>query len=132
MSAAPPLAYTVMHWHWASGYKFLRAGVERGPDGFFLHLGSSRCEGTIGDIRGCASGNRPRVSIPEFETGRDVVAIDLGALFADVDLADGSRTECMSGPANEECRGPFGRLGIDFDSGDTRSPGTVFGRKASP
>ena len=128
MSAGAPLSYTPMHWHWASGYKFLRAGVERDTDSYFLHLGSSRCEGTIGNILGCKSANRAVVAIRGFVVGRDVIVVDVGELFADVDLADGNRSECMSGPANDACRGPFRRLGIDFSSGHGDSSGTVFSR----
>ena len=128
MSAAAPLSYTPMHWHWASGYKFLRAGVERDTDSYFLHLGSSRCEGTIGNILGCKSANRAVVAIRGFVVGRDVIVVDVGELFADVDLADGDRSECMSGPTNDACRGPLHRLGIDFSSGRGDSSGTVFSR----
>ncbi len=61
LRAAPPLSYTSMHWQWASGYKFLSAGIETESDGFWMHLGSSRCKGTIGKIEGCKSSNRPSV-----------------------------------------------------------------------
>ncbi|MGI9204868.1 MAG: MbnP family copper-binding protein, partial [Woeseiaceae bacterium] len=61
LTARPPLNFTDMHWHWATGYKFLRAGIETKDDGFWIHLGSSLCEGTIGDIKGCRAPNRPEV-----------------------------------------------------------------------
>lgn len=126
MIAPSPLGYTEMHWHWASGYKFLRAGIATDNDSFFLHLGSSRCEGTIGDIKGCRSANRPHVSLDGFRPGRDRVVIDLGALTADIDLADGERSECMSGPSNTGCSGPFSRLGIDFESGESVESAHIF------
>jgi len=106
-----------MHWHWASGYKFMRAGVRSASDGFFLHLGSNRCEGTIGNIQGCQGANRVKVEIADFRPAEDVVIIDVGALFAGVDFADNQPGECMSGPANDNCKVPFSAFGIDFSTG---------------
>jgi uncharacterized repeat protein (TIGR04052 family) len=126
MQAGAPLNYTEMHWHWASGYKFLRAGVESDADGFFLHLGSSRCEGTIGAIKGCKSANRPVVRLREFKAGTHSVVIDLGELVAGVELEDDERSDCQSGPTDNECRDPFTRLGIDFDSGESTGAAAVF------
>jgi len=126
LRAAPPLAYTEMHWHWASGYKFMRAGIETDNDSFFLHLGSSRCEGTIGDIQGCVSANRPQVRLTGFDPNVNTVVLDLDELVGAVNLHDGVRSECMSGPANNECREPFVVLGIDFDSGNMVGPASVF------
>lgn len=118
MTAGVPLNYTEMHWHWASGYKFLRAGVATDADSVFLHLGSSRCEGTIGDIQGCRSANRPRVMLADFDPDRDRVVIDLGLLFDSIDLSNGARSSCMSGPAEAECMSMFDALGLAFESGD--------------
>ncbi len=126
MQVGAPLNYTEMHWHWASGYKFLRAGLESDADGFFLHLGSSRCEGTIGAIKGCRSANRPVVWLPEFRAGTHSVVIDLAELFAGVDWQDDKRSDCQSGPTDNECRDPLARLGIDFDSGESTGEATVF------
>jgi uncharacterized repeat protein (TIGR04052 family) len=122
LSAAAPLSYTIMHWHWASGYKFIRAGVETEDDGYFLHLGSNRCEGTIGDIKGCIGDNRPVVELDQFRPySNAVVVLDIGVLFAGVDLEDGTDGRCMSGPSNPQCEPPFRALGIDFPSGTSVS-----------
>lgn len=121
LAAGAPLGYTEMHWHWASGYKFMRAGVETDDDGFFLHLGSNRCEGTIGDIKGCRGANRVAVELSDFIAGDNVVVIDVGTLFAGVDLQDGEPGGCMSGPANRVCEAPFDALGIDFLTGEARA-----------
>ena len=118
MTAGVPLDYTEMHWHWASGYKFLRAGVATDAASVFLHLGSSRCEGTIGDIQGCRSANRPWIMLAEFDPDRDRVVIDLGVLFDSIDLSNGARSSCMSGPAEAECTSMFDALGLAFESGD--------------
>jgi len=119
MMATAPLSYTDMHWHWASGYKFLRGGIQTADDGFWMHLGSSRCEGTIGDIKGCRSANRPTVRLDGFEPGRHIVIVDLGMLFSGIELEDGHPSDCSSGPDEMECVMPFGELGIDFASGDS-------------
>ncbi len=122
LTAMAPLNFTDMHWHWASGYKFLRAGVETATDGFWIHLGSSRCEGTIGDIQGCRAANRPEVVIATFTPGQDHVTIDLGDLFSGIDFGDGRKSDCSSGPAESTCVAPFDALGINFESGKTASP----------
>ena len=126
VTAEPPLSFTDMHWHWISGYKFLRAGVRNEDDGFWLHLGSTRCSGTIGDVEGCQSANRPRVSLPDFIAGRDKVVIDLALLFAEVDMTDSIASDCSSGPAETACLQPFARLGIDFESGEQVSGPSIF------
>ena len=119
LTAGAPLGYTVMHWHWASGYKFLRAGVETTDDSFFLHLGSNRCTGTIGNIQGCSASNRATVVIADFDPAKEAVIVDVGRLLAGVELTDGQPSECMSGPANTACEAVFANLGIDFDSGES-------------
>lgn len=111
--AEAPLNDPAMHWHWKSGYKFLRAGVTRNADGYWLHLGSARCEGTIHDIRGCRSPNRAAVELPDYEPGAHVVVLDLRELFDAIDLGDGVPSDCSSGPAEAACRGPFRALGVD-------------------
>lgn len=126
LRASPPLNYSFMHWHWNTGYKFLMAGVASDDDGFWMHLGSTRCEGSASDIKGCRSRNEPLVVLPEFVPGRDVVVIDLVWLVNDVDLADGEATDCSSGPTEATCRGPFAALGLDFASGDPTGTPPVF------
>lgn len=110
--AEPPLSDSIMHWHWLSGYKFLRAGVETADDGFWMHLGSTACSGTIGDIGGCRELNRPEIRINDFVAGEDIVVIDLDELFAGIDLNNASPTRCMSGPAEESCQPAFHALGL--------------------
>ncbi len=112
LTARAPLDDSAMHWHWRSGYKFLRAGVENNSDGFWLHLGSTGCEGTVQNISGCKSPNRVRVVIENLPTGKTTVEIDLSTLFAGIDLGDGERGDCSSGPAEATCAGPFTALGL--------------------
>lgn len=126
LRAKPPLGYSVMHWHWRTGYKFLRAGIADDSDGFWMHLGSSRCEGTSRNIGGCRGSNRPLVELAAFVPGVDVVAVDLQPLVQQIDLTDGKATDCSSGPAESECEAPFQSLGLDFATGEAEGPASVF------
>ena len=126
MTADAPLAYTIMHWHWRSGYKFMRAGVESPNDFAWLHLGSSRCAGTIGNIQGCASGNRPLVTVDGMQLSGDRVVIDIARLLGPVLQGDGNPWSCESGPDEDHCRVVFSELGIEFDSGRTLGPSPAF------
>ena len=126
LTAAPPLDIAAMHWHWRSGYKFLRAGIRTSADGFWMHLGSAGCEGTTANVSGCRFPNRVAVELPEFSVRRDTIAIDLGALFAGVNFLDGEPGDCSSGPAEAGCAEPFLALGIDHESGRTVGQQQVF------
>ena len=126
LRAEAPLNYSVMHWHWLTGYKFLRAGVASESDGFWIHLGSSRCEPTAGNASGCRAGNRPEVVLSPYVPGKDVVELDLQALVNGIDLEDGTPSNCSSGPAETECDMPFIALGIDFGSGDAVGTPAIF------
>ena len=124
--AMPPLNYTIMHWHWRSGYKFLRAGVETQNDAAWMHLGSARCAGTIGAIEGCAVANRPTVELDVFDPIEDHVVIDLARLFGPSRLDDGAPWSCESGPDENHCRPVFAELGLEFASGRTLGPAPAF------
>jgi len=126
LTATSPLDDAAMHWHWRSGYKFLRAGVVTATDGFWMHLGSAGCQGTVRNITGCDFPNRVAVQLPGFTVAKSVVAIDLHALFAGVDFDDGVPSDCSSGPAESACVGPFQALGIDFATGDVSGEQQVF------
>ena len=120
--AAAPLGEGAMHWHWRAGYKFLRAGVRTADDGFWLHLGSTGCKGTVQDITSCRSPNRVNVELLDFIPGEEIVAVDLTALVARSELEDGIATDCSSGPAESSCPAPFASLGLDHNTGTpTRS-----------
>lgn len=113
LQAAEPLNISAMHWHWRSGYKFLSAGVRTVDDGFWIHVGSTGCEGTVRNISGCSSANRIAVHLPDFDVASDIVAVDLNALLATTDLTDGVATDCSSGPPEVSCTAPFNALGLD-------------------
>lgn len=131
LQAQPPLGDTAMHWHWRGGYKFLRAGVRTADDGFWIHLGSTGCEGTVRNITGCRSPNRVSVRLDEFNVAADTVVIDLGAFFAQGDLEDHVANDCSSGPAEEHCNAAFGALGLEHATGNRREEQRVFRRKVA-
>jgi uncharacterized repeat protein (TIGR04052 family) len=117
LTAAAPLDIAAMHWHWRSGYKFLRAGIRTFTDSFWMHLGSAGCEGTTANVSGCRFPNRVAVELPDFMLRRDTIAIDLETLFAGVNFEDGEPGDCSSGPAERSCAAPFFALGIDHETG---------------
>jgi uncharacterized repeat protein (TIGR04052 family) len=125
--AEAPLHYTSMHWHWASGYKFLSAGVTTDADGYWIHLGSSRCAGTIGNIQGCKSSNQPQAQLTNFDPNTHYVSVDLGRLFAAVDFDDGMATDCSSGPIETTCAAPFDALGLGVTDGSAIRKASIFG-----
>jgi uncharacterized repeat protein (TIGR04052 family) len=112
LTALPPMGDAAMHWHWRGGYKFLRAGVATAGDNHWLHLGSTGCEGTIGNISGCRAPNRVVVLLTRFRLDRNTVVIDLSKLFPYSDLTDGVAGSCSSGPAEQGCDTPFAALGL--------------------
>lgn len=116
LAASAPLDDSTMHWHWRTGYKFLRAGVGTAEDGFWLHLGSAGCEGTVRNISGCKFPNRVSVTLSGYMPG-NVVEIDLDAFATAANLDDTDVSDCVSGPGDEDCGPAFAVLGIDHESG---------------
>ncbi len=112
LAAAPPLDDSAMHWHWRSGYKFLRAGIDTADDGFWLHLGSAGCEGTTGNITGCTLPNRVTIELDGFVAGRSAAVVHIDRLFAGIDLDDRTPGDCSSGPLETSCETVFANLGL--------------------
>jgi len=112
--AEAPLNDAAMHWHWRSGYKFLRAGIEIEDSSFWVHLGSTGCQGTVQNITGCGAPNRVTVVLKEFSPDVDSVEISLSDLFMGVDFAGQKRGDCSSSPAEESCSTVFSSLGLPF------------------
>ncbi len=130
LKAAAPLGDAAMHWHWRGGYKFLRAGLKTEDDGFWIHVGSAGCEGTVRNITSCRYPNRVIVQLPDFSPGQDKVVINLNALLSNTDLDDATPTDCSSGPPETSCSGPFMALGMDHGTGETVHEQQVFVQKA--
>lgn len=102
LQASAPLNDSSMHWHWRSGYKFVRAGLASAADSVYVHLGSAGCNGTVGHITGCDSPNRFTVTLQDWQPGRRIM-VDLGPLERATNLDDGVLDSCSSGPAEESC-----------------------------
>ncbi len=132
MTAQAPLNYTAMHWHWLSGYKFMRVGVSNESDNFWMHLGSSRCDGSINDGIECRSSNRVAVALGDFDPTRDRIVIDLEPLVAAVNLADGSGSDCSSGPDELACSAAFAALGLPFGATAAAASQRVFRSEPAP
>jgi len=126
MLAKPPLDDAAMHWHWRSGYKFLRAGISNPTDSFWIHLGSTGCEGTIQNITGCSFPNRVTVSISNFSPDANRITVELAELLGDVNLQDGIRSDCSSSPAEAACAAPFEALGLTMGGSTNLQPQRVF------
>ena len=126
LTAPAPLDIAAMHWHWRSGYKFLRAGVNNGSDGFWIHVGSAGCEGTVRNITGCSFPNRVAVNLPEFRLRHHKVNIELAALFGTANFEDEMREDCSSGPSEVACIAPFRALGFEFESVENVADQQVF------
>jgi uncharacterized repeat protein (TIGR04052 family) len=126
VSAPAPLNLAGMAWSWQSGRKFAKIEVAD-PGGatgtwanhaFLVHLGSTGCTGNpvTGQAVRCSAPNLPAVSLRQFDTDRQVVAVDLKALLAGVDVTVNQADEpgCMSGPTNPDCGPVFGAFGLDW------------------
>lgn len=126
LQAKAPLGDAAMHWHWRGGYKFLRAGLRNGAKNFWIHLGSTGCEGTLQNITGCNAPNRVTVELETFDWQRDAVRIELAALVSEVTIEVDGTVSCSSGPGESSCDAPFAALGL---GAETQS---VFGRQTRP
>lgn len=135
-TAAAPLNLAAMAWSWQAGRKF--AKIEVSEDGgpawqsktFYVHLGSTGCSGdpAAGETVGCSFPNRAEVALEKFDPARQLVAVDLKALFAGVDVAvNGSGAPgCMSAPTDPECPTIFRSLGLKLGT-TARTRQSVFG-----
>lgn len=126
MLAPAPRNLSSMHWHWRSGYKFMRVGIETDNDVSWLHLGSARCSGTISNIEGCAAANRPVVRLSDFDPNTDVVVIDVARLLGPTGLGDGETWSCESGATEAQCALAFAELGLNPSTGERLGPAPAF------
>lgn len=118
--AVAPLSSTAMSWGWQGGYKFLRFEATAADTDYRVHVGSTGCIGTIGNISECTHPNRARVRIDTFNPITERVVLDLERLFEGVDLAYNTPQTalgCMGNFDDPECVVVFERLGIDVNTG---------------
>lgn len=121
-----PLNITRMMWSWQSGYKFVRIDTKTTgrPNGYVLHLGSAGCKTDESGKTTCANANRPEFSFSKFDPAKDVIDVDLKALYAaaNVDInQEKTAAGCMSSPDDSDCKPVFTSLGLAF--GDAK-PGS--------
>lgn len=114
--AAPPLDDTTMHWHWRSGYKFLRAGYDGEAGELSVHLGSAGCEGSALDVRSCRFPNRFDVRLEGWQPGA-LVSVDLRELRPAEAVSGFGTSHCESGPSSDLCHALFPAFGIDPATG---------------
>jgi uncharacterized repeat protein (TIGR04052 family) len=132
MTAKAPLNYIPMHWHWLNGYKFMRVGVSNESDRFWMHLGSSHCNGSISDGIECRMSNRVAVALDDFDPSRDRIVIDLEPLVTAVNLADGIGSDCSSGPDELACGAAFAAFGLPFGATTDAASQRVFRSEQMP
>lgn len=116
-----PLNITRMMWSWQIGYKFARIDTKTTgkPNGYVLHLGSTNCETDPNGKTTCKYSNRPEFSFAKFDLAKDVIKVDLKALFegANVDVnKEKTSAGCMSFPGDDDCLGIFKSLGLKFEA----------------
>jgi uncharacterized repeat protein (TIGR04052 family) len=127
--AAPPLSSTAMSWGWQGGYKFLRFEARAGDADYRVHLGSTGCEGTIGDIRGCMYPNRARIRIDTFDPATDRIVLDLEQLLGGVELtsnAPQTALGCMANWDDPDCEPVFDALGLELATGEVSGAQRAF------
>jgi uncharacterized repeat protein (TIGR04052 family) len=122
-TAAPPLNDLSMSWNWQGGLKFLKLDAQTTgqPGGYFVHVGSTGCDGdpATGNVTTCVAPNRVDVELTGFDPTAVPIGVDLGALLSgsDVDTDGGGAPGCMGQPTDPDCAPIFSRLGLPF--GDT-------------
>lgn len=119
ITAAAPLDDSAMHWHWRSGYKFMRAAIDVDGQTSVFHLGSTGCTGVVGAIERCHAPNRVTVRLDNFALDKAVVSVDLARLFEESGSSPG---HCLSEPGESACIGPFAALGLGIDEPGSAAP----------
>ncbi|TAJ80860.1 MAG: metallo-mystery pair system four-Cys motif protein [Gallionellaceae bacterium] len=123
-----PLQNTAMAWMWQSGRKFTKieftGNATSGAATTMVHLGATGCRANpaMGEVlNGCASPNRMHVMFATgFNAAANKIALDLGSLFAGLDLT--TKKTWMSGKMMMGMMGGdpayyFGKFQIDMATG---------------
>lgn len=117
--APAPLAQSSLSWNWQQGYIFLRFEGGTPAGRYEIHIGSTGCVGTTGNITSCARPDRPVISLPAFDATAQTVIFDVKQLLADSDITSnaGDSIGCASAVTDPDCEGPFSHLGLDLATG---------------
>ncbi len=120
-TASAPLNSTDMFWVWNFGYKFLRVDLTTTgqPGGFFVHVGSTGCNGATftSPPTSCDFPNRSTITLTGFNAASQVIVVDPKAVLAgsNVNEENGDEPGCMSSQTDPECPPIFSRIGIPFN-----------------
>lgn len=140
--AESPLNFTAMFWAWRSGYRFFKVDLEGNfpmkrpgmQTGFNVHVGSTMCgKGAMTEppTEACRAPNRVHVRLSDFDIDKDVVTVDLGAVFVGTDISRNvpeTAPGCMSAPDDPDCAGVFAAFGLPF-GGKPAGEQTVFRKR---
>ncbi len=119
-TAAAPLNSTDMFWVWNFGYKFLKVDLSTTgqPGGFFVHIGSTGCNGATftSPPTSCDFPNRDTITLTGFNAANNVVVVDPKAILtaSNVNEDNGDEPGCMSSQTDPECVPLFSRIGLPF------------------
>ena len=124
VTAPAPLNKPTTWWSWKDGYKFFQLTLEtQTHDSYYVHLGSTACEGSLDDGFSCAGDHQMSIDVAEFVPGRDGIKLNLATLLSEVDLDAPVAFEtgdfiagCMSFDPDPECDPLFTKFGRRFMS----------------
>ena len=125
-----------MYWAWASGYKFVKIEYTASSKNSF-HLGSHTCTGnTAGPVNPCSKPNVPTITLTKatgFDSTKDVVTLDINALYTGADASSTGINTCMAGNATSSpktaCEPMIKNIGLNFTTGATATTQTAFSLK---
>ncbi len=106
MQAKPPLDLPQFQWHWTVGYKFAYFDLAWQGNTVKHHLGSSGCNGNIGEAISCQHKNRPQVTLLDFQPGQ-TITLELRQFFTELPHA-----RCFGKPQDKGCETLFNLLGL--------------------
>jgi len=121
-TAPAPLNQSRMFWNWNAGYKFLRLDVNSTgrASGWFVHIGSTGCNGTgpTAAPTSCAQPNRAEIALSGFDAARNTIVLDVAQYLSasNVDVDGGGPSGCMSGTTDPECEQILPRLGLAWNT----------------
>lgn len=110
--AHAPLNESSMHWHWQSGYKFVRAEFNYNDSPRRVHIGSLNCQGEIDNISHCESPNRATITIENFSPSDNQLDIRLDGLFDTTAQQDAPKVTCMGSDEKPWCDNALQWLGL--------------------
>ncbi len=137
VGAATPaiLANNGMGWPWKGGRKFTKfefipAGATDNTKLTMVHLGSGGCRANpaIGEVfNGCSRPDRLTVTFPAFNTATNKVALDIGSLFAGLDMSLNHTwmSGTVQGMMSDSPAYYFGKFGLDIANGQPVNDGAA-------